>query len=99
MTPRPQPLVDADFDVVIIGGGMAGAGVARDLAMRGLAGALLDRGDFGAATTSRASKLVHGGLRYLQLFDFALLPESLTQRERPPPLAPPPLKPPPVPVA
>src|SRR5204862_366884 len=82
MTPRPQPLVDADFDVVIIGGGIAGAGVARDLAMRGLAVALLDRGDFGAATTSRSSKLVHGGLRYLELFDFALVRESLTERER-----------------
>src|SRR5437879_8257664 len=82
MTSRPQPLTDADFDVVIIGGGMAGAGVARDLAMRGLAVALLDRGDFGAATTSRSSKLVHGGLRYLELFDFALVRESLTERER-----------------
>ena len=82
MTPRPQPLVDADFDVVIIGGGIAGAGVARDLAMRGLSVALLDRGDFGAATTSRSSKLVHGGLRYLEMFDFALVRESLTERER-----------------
>ena len=82
MTARPQPLLDAEFDVVIIGGGMAGAGVARDLAMRGLAVALLDRGDFGAGTTSRSSKLVHGGLRYLELFDFALVRESLTERER-----------------
>lgn len=82
MTSRPQPLLDADCDVVIIGGGMAGAGVARDLAMRGLAVVLLDRGDFGAGTTSRSSKLVHGGLRYLELFDFALVRESLTERER-----------------
>jgi glycerol-3-phosphate dehydrogenase len=82
MTSRPQPLLDADYDVVIIGGGMAGAGVARDLAMRGLAVLLLDRGDFGAGTTSRSSKLVHGGLRYLELFDFALVRESLTERER-----------------
>src|SRR5437879_12441463 len=82
MTSRPQPLTDADFDVVIIGGGMAGAGVARDLAMRGLSVALLDRGDFGAATTSRSSKLVHGGLRYLEMFDFALVRESLSERER-----------------
>jgi glycerol-3-phosphate dehydrogenase len=82
MTSRPQPLVDANYDVVIIGGGMAGAGVVRDLAMRGLAVLLLDRGDFGAGTTSRSSKLVHGGLRYLELFDFALVRESLTERER-----------------
>ena len=82
MTVRPQPLLDAEFDVVIIGGGMAGAGVARDLAMRGVSVALLDRGDFGAGTTSRSSKLVHGGLRYLELFDFALVRESLTERER-----------------
>ena len=82
MTARPQPLLDAEYDVVIIGGGMAGAGVARDLAMRGLAVALVDRGDFGAGTTSRSSKLVHGGLRYLELFDFALVRESLAERER-----------------
>ena len=82
MMSRPQPLVDADFDVVIIGGGMAGAGVARDLAMRGVAVVLLDRDDFGAGTTARSSKLVHGGLRYLELFDFALVRESLAERER-----------------
>ena len=82
MTSRSHPLLDADFDVVIIGGGIAGAGAARDLAMRGLAVALLDRDDFGAGTTSRSSKLVHGGLRYLELFDFALVRESLTERER-----------------
>src|SRR5215470_8991152 len=82
MTVRPHPLLDAEFDVVIIGGGMAGAGVARDLAMRGVSVALLDRSDFGAGTTSRSSKLVHGGLRYLELFDFGLVRESLTERER-----------------
>src|SRR5437867_9814906 len=79
---RAAPLADADYDVVIIGGGIAGAGVARDLALRGLSVALLDRGDFGSATTSRSSKLVHGGLRYLELFDFGLVRESLTERER-----------------
>ena len=82
MSGRPQPLADADYDVVIIGGGMAGAGAARDLALRGLSVALLDKGDFASATTSVSSKLIHGGLRYLELFDFGLVRESLAERER-----------------
>jgi glycerol-3-phosphate dehydrogenase len=82
MSGRPQPLADADYDVVIIGGGMAGAGAARDLAMRGLSVALVDKGDFASATTSLSSKLIHGGLRYLELFDFGLVRESLTERQR-----------------
>ena len=61
---------------------MAGAGAARDLALRGLSVALLDKGDFASATTARSSKLIHGGLRYLELFDFGLVRESLTERER-----------------
>jgi glycerol-3-phosphate dehydrogenase len=79
---RPHPLADADYDVVIIGGGMAGAGAARDLAMRGVSVALLDKGDFASATTSVSSKLIHGGLRYLELFDFGLVRESLAERQR-----------------
>ncbi|HXU87831.1 MAG TPA: glycerol-3-phosphate dehydrogenase/oxidase [Methylomirabilota bacterium] len=82
MSGRPQPLADADYDVVIIGGGMAGAGAARDLAMRGVSVALVDKGDFGSATTSLSSKLIHGGLRYLELFDFGLVRESLAERQR-----------------
>jgi glycerol-3-phosphate dehydrogenase len=78
---RPYPLADADYDVVIIGGGMAGAGAARDLALRGCSVALLDKGDFASATTAWSSKLIHGGLRYLELFDFALVRESLRERE------------------
>jgi glycerol-3-phosphate dehydrogenase len=74
-------LADGDYDVVVIGGGMAGAGVARDLALRGLAVALVDRGDFACATTALSSKLIHGGLRYLELFDFSLVRESLRERE------------------
>jgi glycerol-3-phosphate dehydrogenase len=77
---RPYPLTDGDYDVVIIGGGMAGAGAARDLAVRGLAVALIEKGDFASATTAWSSKLVHGGLRYLELFDFALVRESLRER-------------------
>ncbi len=68
-------------DAVIVGGGMAGAGVARDLALRGLSCVLVEKGDFASGTTSRSSKLIHGGLRYLELFDFALVREALRERE------------------
>jgi len=75
-------LADGSYDVVIIGGGMAGAGVARDLALRGVSVVLLEKLDFASGTTSRSSKLVHGGLRYLELFDFGLVRESLRERDR-----------------
>src|SRR2546429_1524900 len=78
---RPWPLEDAEYDVVIVGGGMAGAGVARELALRGVSVALVEKGDFASATTSQSSKLIHGGLRYLELFDFGLVRESLHERE------------------
>ena len=81
MNNRPWPLEDAEYDVVVIGGGMAGAGVARDLALRGVSTALIEQGDFASATTSQSSKLIHGGLRYLELFDFSLVRESLRERE------------------
>ncbi len=66
---RPSRLDAIDgtrFGAVVIGGGIAGAGVARDLALRGVAVALFEKGDFGSGTTSRSSKLIHGGLRYLE---------------------------------
>lgn len=69
------------FDALIIGGGIAGAGVARDLALRGASVALFEKGDFASGTTSRSSKLIHGGLRYLELWDFGLVRESLRERE------------------
>ncbi|OGB92428.1 MAG: hypothetical protein A2Z31_08390 [candidate division NC10 bacterium RBG_16_65_8] len=78
-------LADIDgriFDLVVIGGGMAGAGIARDAALRGYRTLLLERKDFAFGTTSRSSKLIHGGLRYLELFDFGLVRESLRERER-----------------
>jgi glycerol-3-phosphate dehydrogenase len=81
MNNRPWPFEDAEYDVVVIGGGMAGAGVARDLALRGVSTALIEQGDFASATTSQSSKLIHGGLRYLELFDFSLVRESLRERE------------------
>jgi glycerol-3-phosphate dehydrogenase len=74
-------LDDGSYDVVVIGGGMAGAGVARDLALRGVAVALVEKADWAWGTTSRSSKLIHGGLRYLELYDFGLVRESLRERE------------------
>src|SRR5467141_377366 len=78
---RPWPLEDAEYDVVIVGGGMAGAGVARELALRGVSVALVEKGDFASGTTAYSSKLIHGGLRYLELLDFGLVRESLRERE------------------
>ncbi|MBI2116568.1 MAG: glycerol-3-phosphate dehydrogenase [candidate division NC10 bacterium] len=82
MQDRLQGLDGQPFDVVVIGGGMAGAGIARDAAIRGYRTLLLERKDFAFGTTSRSSKLIHGGLRYLELFDFGLVRESLRERER-----------------
>jgi len=67
-------------DVLIIGGGINGAGIARDLALRGLRVALVDKADFAAGTSSASTKLVHGGLRYLENFDLRLVFESCRER-------------------
>ena len=69
------------FDVAVIGGGINGAAVARDAAMRGLRVALIDRGDFAGQTSSRSSKLIHGGLRYLPQGQLRLVYEALRERE------------------
>ncbi len=69
------------YDLVVIGGGINGAGVARDAALRGLSTLLLDKGDFGSGTTSWSTRLIHGGLRYLETFELALVRESLRERE------------------
>jgi glycerol-3-phosphate dehydrogenase len=69
------------FDVVVIGGGITGAGVALDAASRGYSVALLERGDYAIGTSSRSSKMVHGGLRYLQNFDLGLVREALLERQ------------------
>jgi glycerol-3-phosphate dehydrogenase len=74
-------LTDSEFDVVVVGGGITGAGVALDAATRGYSVALLERADFAAGTSSRSSKLVHGGLRYLQHFDLGLVREALLERQ------------------
>jgi glycerol-3-phosphate dehydrogenase len=70
-----------EFDVVVIGGGITGAGVALDAATRGYSVALVERADFASGTSSRSSKLVHGGLRYLQNFDLGLVREALLERQ------------------
>src|SRR4051812_24670620 len=69
------------FDVLVIGGGITGAGVALDAATRGYSVALVERGDYAIGTSSRSSKLVHGGLRYLQNFDLGLVREALLERQ------------------
>jgi glycerol-3-phosphate dehydrogenase len=74
-------LSDNEFDLVVVGGGITGAGVALDAATRGFSVALIERADFAAGTSSRSSKLVHGGLRYLQNFDLGLVREALLERQ------------------
>lgn len=69
------------YDVIIIGGGINGAGIARDAAMRGLKVLLIEKGDLGCGTTSASTRLIHGGLRYLEHFEFGLVRESLRERE------------------
>src|SRR5678815_4781669 len=71
----------ANCDLLVIGGGINGAGIARDAAGRGLSVVLVEKGDLGAATSSASSKLIHGGLRYLELFEFRLAAEALAERE------------------
>lgn len=71
-----------EFDVLVAGGGVTGAGVALDAASRGLSVALVDKGDLAAGTSSRSSKLVHGGLRYLQHGEFGLVYQALAERQR-----------------
>src|SRR4051812_47361076 len=75
-------LADETFDVLVIGGGITGTGVALDAATRGLRTALVERDDFASGTSSKSSKLVHGGLRYLQQGEVALVYEALAERQR-----------------
>ncbi|HEY3970212.1 MAG TPA: glycerol-3-phosphate dehydrogenase/oxidase, partial [Solirubrobacteraceae bacterium] len=70
-----------EFDLVVVGGGITGAGVALDAAARGYSVALVERADYASGTSSRSSKLVHGGLRYLQHFDLGLVREALLERQ------------------
>ncbi len=72
---------DTNFDLLIIGGGINGAGIARDAAGRGLKVALVEAGDLGGGTSSASTKLVHGGLRYLEFYAFGLVRKALMERE------------------
>src|SRR5438105_2936608 len=73
--------VAAPFDLAIIGGGINGCGIARDAAGRGLSVYLCEMGDLASGTSSRSTKLIHGGLRYLEQYDFRLVREALAERE------------------
>ncbi len=77
-----QRMADEPFDVLVVGGGVTGAGAALDAAARGLTVALVEQRDFAAGTSSRSSKLVHGGLRYLEQKDFRLVREALHERRQ-----------------
>ena len=74
---------DEPFDVVIVGGGVTGVGAALDAATRGLSVALVEQRDWAAGTSSRSSKLIHGGLRYLEHYEFRLVGECLLRGDEP----------------
>jgi glycerol-3-phosphate dehydrogenase len=73
--------VKTSYDLLVVGGGINGAGIARDAAGRGLSVLLVERGDLASATSSASSKLIHGGLRYLEQYEFRLVAEALAERE------------------
>lgn len=68
------------YDAVVVGGGIVGAGLLRELSIRGINALLVEKGDFASGTSSKSSKLIHGGLRYLEMFDFGLVFEALSER-------------------
>ncbi len=81
MRPALADIAKRKFDVIVIGGGINGAGVAREATLAGYRTLLVERNDFGGGTTSRATRLIHGGLRYLEHGEFGLVYESLHERE------------------
>src|SRR4051812_28252608 len=77
-----EKMQETEYDIAIIGGGITGAGVARDAASRGMKVALIEAKDFAQGTSSRSSKLIHGGIRYLEQKEFGLVFEALSERQR-----------------
>ena len=77
-----EALATPTFDLLVIGGGINGAGIARDAAMRGLSVALVEQADFASGTSSKSSKLIHGGLRYLENYEFGLVLEASRERDQ-----------------
>lgn len=75
-----EELTNSQYAICIIGGGITGAGIARDAALRGLKTILVEKADFGSGTSSKSSKLVHGGFRYLKTYEFGLVHEALQER-------------------
>ncbi|MDQ3924641.1 MAG: glycerol-3-phosphate dehydrogenase [Actinomycetota bacterium] len=78
----PHDIESYPFDLIVVGAGINGAGIARDAAMRGLKLLLLDKGDVASGTTSWSTRLIHGGLRYLEYYEHYLVRESLSEREK-----------------
>ena len=78
---RPE-LAGEPFDVIVVGAGINGIGIAQDAALRGLRVALLEQDDLCSGVSAWSGRLVHGGLRYLEQYDFGLVHESLSERER-----------------
>ena len=82
MTERRAPLADQHFDVLVIGGGINGIAIARECALAGRRVLVVDQNDFGSGTTSRSTRIIHGGLRYLEYGEIGLVRESLRERDR-----------------
>src|SRR5216110_4023614 len=82
MGPVRRPLEGEHFHVIVIGGGINGVAIARECARRGRRTLLIEQHDFAAGTTSRSSRIIHGGLRYLEHGEIGLVRESLRERER-----------------
>src|SRR5258708_23005111 len=82
MTERRAPLADQHFDVLVIGGGINGIALAGECALAGGRVLVVDQNDFGSGTTSRSTRIIHGGLRYLEYGEIGLVRESLRERDR-----------------
>ena len=81
MTRDPSQLANQTFDLLVIGGGIIGAGIIWDASLRGLSCALVEQGDFASGTSSKTTKLIHGGIRYLESFDFKLVRQAIRERQ------------------